>query len=274
MGAEEEHTDMAYALSVKEPSEESFMDQLFDFANETKNDGAINSRRSLCPRCRRPLRVCWCPYLPHERLEIKTSVYILQHPFEESRCLKTAPMLCNGLKEGTCHVYKGKRFPKHKFPELMRVLQAPNTLVLYPGPDAIDISDVPTDIAYNLVLLDGTWAQAKGLYCQNHVIQLPKKVQINHQEKSKYVIRTQPTDGALSTLESGAVAISVLENRPEIVEPLTRPLVALCDFQIQHGAVQHQSREFKIENGLWSKELPKSVKKRLEKRKQEKETYS
>lgn len=44
------------------------------------------------------------------------------------------------------------------------------------------------------------------------------QVQIHHREKSKYVIRTQPTDGALSTLETAAVALSILENRPEIIE--------------------------------------------------------
>lgn len=48
---------------------------------------------------------------------------------------------------------------------------------------------------------------------------------------------------------------------------LTRPLVALCDFQIRHGAVQHQSREYKIENGLWTKPLPRAVQRRMEQRK-------
>ena len=47
---------------------------------------------------------------------------------------------------------------------------------------------------------------------------------------------------------------------------LTRPLVALCDFQLQHGAAQHHSREYKIENGLWTKQLPRSVQRRLQRK--------
>ena len=50
------------------------------------------------------------------------------------------------------------------------------------------------------------------------------------------------------------------------LQVLTRPLVALCDFQIQHGAAQHHSREYKIENGLWTKPLPRAVRRRLEQR--------
>lgn len=44
---------------------------------------------------------------------------------------------------------------------------------------------------------------------------------------------------------------------------LTRPLEALCDFQIQHGACKHDSKEYKIENGLWHKTLKKKYLKKL-----------
>ena len=44
---------------------------------------------------------------------------------------------------------------------------------------------------------------------------------------------------------------------------LTRPLEALCDFQIQHGACKHDSKEYKIKNGLWHKTLKKKYLKKL-----------
>ncbi|CAG5114672.1 unnamed protein product [Candidula unifasciata] len=212
---------------------------------------------------KRPVSVCWCPFLPHEPVQVRTTVYILQHPFEESRCLRTVPILQNSLAPGKCFVYKGKRFSAVRYPEFISALESPDTILLYPGADAVDISELPTDKSYNIVLLDGTWAQAKGIYSQNPFLKSLKKVQINSSQRSKYVIRTQPRDSSLSTLETAAVAIATLEYRPEILEVLVHPLVALCDFQIRHGATEHQSREFRVENGLWTKPLPRSVQKRL-----------
>lgn len=54
-------------------------------------------------------------------------------------------------------------------------------MLLYPGPGAVDLSELPVgekspEAGYNLVILDGTWAQAKGLYCQNEMVQWPRKV--------------------------------------------------------------------------------------------------
>lgn len=45
---------------------------------------------------------------------------------------------------------------------------------------------------------------------------------------SEYVIRTQPTEGCLSTLETGAFALSILENDPELKDKMLGPLHYLC----------------------------------------------
>lgn len=250
-------------------AEDDCENDLTEFCNYPIEDEVVESeRRSMCSRCGRPITVCWCPYLPKERLDVKTNIYILQHPYETSRRLKTAPMLCQGLVPGKCRIFVGKKFSEHRYPEVNEILKAANTLLLYPGDDATDIQNLPLQYhTYNLVILDGTWAQAKNIYCANKILSYPRKVQINDNPISKYVIRTQPTDSALSTLESAAVAISVLENRPDIFEILTKPLEAMCDFQMKFGAVQHQSKTYKIENGLWNKPLSKKFLKRKEQEK-------
>ncbi|XP_059175357.1 tRNA-uridine aminocarboxypropyltransferase 2-like [Physella acuta] len=227
------------------------------------DDDNFLTKRPTCDRCKRPTTVCWCPFLPCEPVKVETNLFILQHPFEESRCLRTVPILQNCISPEKCQVIIGKRFNYLRNPELKPVFDLPTTLLLYPGEDAIDITALPTDTSYTLVLLDGTWAQAKGIYSQNAILKTLKKVQIKIEEKSKYVIRTQPSDTSLSTLETAALAISTLEKKPHIYEVLTGPLVALCNFQIQHGASEHQSKEFRVENGLWPKPLRRSVQKRL-----------
>ncbi|KAL4227530.1 DTW domain-containing protein 2 [Mactra antiquata] len=242
-------------------NEDDFLDGMYELANDETIEDMWN-RRKECERCRRPLTVCWCPFLPLKRVKIKTNVYVLQHPFEELRKLKTAPMLQQSIEEGKCNIIRGKRFSKRniKYPDLTNILQSSNTVLLFPGDDAIDISELPPlDEPYNLVVLDGTWTQAKGMYINNSLLKLPKKVMINCDRKSRYVIRTQPTDNALSTLETVAVAVSVLENRPALIDILTAPLDALCHFQLQYGAVRHQSKEYKIANGLWTKALPRKM---------------
>lgn len=61
-------------------------------------------------------------------------------------------------------------------------MKSPNTLLLYPGSEAEDIEAIPQapgSQPYNLVLLDGTWGQAKGMFLHNEVFSWPKKVTIS-----------------------------------------------------------------------------------------------
>ena len=69
----------------------------------------------------------------------------------------------------------------NRYPQLRTVYEASNTVLLYPGPDAQDIQDVVQENGpgkYNIILLDGTWAQARGIFLQNLCLQKLKKVMI------------------------------------------------------------------------------------------------
>ena len=44
------------------------------------------------------------------------------------------------------------------------------------------------------------------------------QVKVTPTEKSRFIIRRQPNDHCLSTVESGALALSILEQRPEIMQ--------------------------------------------------------
>lgn len=50
------------------------------------------------------------------------------------------------------------------------------TFVLYPSADAVDVEDLSTQSGYNLIVIDGTWNQARSLYFANKELHSLKKV--------------------------------------------------------------------------------------------------
>lgn len=211
----------------------------------------------------RPSAVCWCSGLVSPPLKPQSNVILLQHPAEEKRCLRTAPMLKLGLAPDKCHIYKGRRFHSQGHDEtLENILTAPNSLLLYPSKHSVPLQDIDiTAGPYTLVLIDGTWPQAKTIYTSSKILQNMKHVKLVSTGNSCYIVRTQPSEGCLSTLETAAKALSVLENDSRYEELLIEPLNVLCKYQIENGAVAHHSKELLLRN----KSYPKLVGKRLNK---------
>ncbi|XP_031564527.1 DTW domain-containing protein 2-like, partial [Actinia tenebrosa] len=204
-------------------------------------------KRPTCKRCKRPTSVCLCSYLPQHLLNIQTTVHILQHPKEESRLLTTVPILEASLQPEKCIIYRENRFHEPDYPELYNVFSQPNSLLLYPGPQAADLKtlDLKRYPEYNLIVLDGTWRQARNIFHCNPILNNIKQVVVEHHNVSEYVIRTQPTNQSLCTVEAVALALEILEDDIHIYKRLINPLKALCQFQLDHGALVHCSKEEK-----------------------------
>ncbi|XP_037120814.1 tRNA-uridine aminocarboxypropyltransferase 2 [Syngnathus acus] len=264
----------SHAKDADDPLDTSSDDDCLDdaFGGLAALPVEVSERRPTCLRCRRPQKVCLCPFLPAQPLDVSTCLYIVQHPAEESRVLRTVPLLAACLPPEKCNVIIGRRFNEAKNPELAEVCQDSRTLILYPGPNSQNLEELVQrpeegDKTHNIILIDGTWSQAKNIFLKNSMLHLPKQVQLNRSLSSQYVIRTQPTNICLSTLECAAVALSILECNDIFQEVLLRPLKALCSFQLEHGAQVHHSKEHLLKNGMYDKTKPKNKRKikRLEK---------
>ncbi|KAM4050097.1 tRNA-uridine aminocarboxypropyltransferase 2 isoform 1-T1 [Anomaloglossus baeobatrachus] len=222
--------------------------------------GFLQSQLHLC----RPEKVCLCPFLPPHPLSVSTGLYIVQHPAEESRVLRTVPLLAACLPEDKCKVLIGRRFGEERYPELAAICRKPGTFILYPGAEAANLEELSLEDnhhPYSLIIIDGTWSQAKDIFYKNSLFRLPKQVQLKTTISSQYVIRTQPTNTCLSTLECAAIALAIMEKNTDIQQTILRPLQALCSFQLQHGAQIHHSKEHLLKNGQYKKPMPKNRRK-------------
>ena len=72
-----------------------------------------------------------------------------------------------------------------------------------------------------VVLLDGTWSQAKALWWRNAWMLKCQRVILGPARPSRYgKLRREPRTDGLSTIEAAAMLLSALEKRPDIAETL------------------------------------------------------
>uniref|UniRef100_A0A3Q3EWR5 tRNA-uridine aminocarboxypropyltransferase n=1 Tax=Labrus bergylta TaxID=56723 RepID=A0A3Q3EWR5_9LABR len=170
-----------------------------------------------------------------------------KHPAEVKQGSSHGALLAACLPTGKCKVIE---------PELAAVCRDSRTLILYPGPKSQNLEEIVRHVE-----------PGQNMFLKNSLFHLPKQVSNSTDLSSQYVIRTQPSNICLSTLECAAVALSILERNDDIQEVLLRPLKALCSFQLEHGAQVHHSKEHLLKNGMYDKPMPKNKRKikRMEK---------
>jgi DTW domain-containing protein YfiP len=101
---------------------------------------------------------------------------------------------------------------------LKQALEDPTTLILYPGPGAVDIESLPLEPGKErtLIVIDGTWRQAGRVMreaCIARAVEAGaiRRVQFANAGRSDYKFRKEPKKYCISSLESVAYCLRFLE---------------------------------------------------------------
>jgi DTW domain-containing protein YfiP len=171
--------------------------------------------RETCYRCRRPKKFCLCPSKPP--MDTRTRIVLLMHPKEwrREKCA-TGRLACLNLANS--EILPGLRFDEDpRFRELVDdPLNFP--VLLYPGPGAMNLSEEGFPAkelgSRRLVvfLVDATWSCSRSVLRESPgLLELPR-VMFVPREKSRFVIKRQPRDFCLSTIEAIHELLLALES--------------------------------------------------------------
>lgn len=191
-------------------------------------DAELPAARALCPSCRRPPVVCYCQALP--RLATRTRVVILQHPREREMPIGTARMASLCLPGSSLHV--GVRWDGDARLAALLGDPARPPILLYPAAEARDILAEPPAGPVTLVVVDGTWSQAKTVVRDNAILRGLPRYAFRAPEPSQYRIRREPRDEYVSTIEALMYVLGALEGDAARFRALLLPLHAMVDAQL------------------------------------------
>ena len=194
--------------------------------------------RVVCTRCRRPESVCYCRHVTS--IETKTRVVLLQHPRERDVPIGTARMAALCLPNAELHV--GVRWAGSA--ALTRALSHPArpAVLLYPGEGAIDVASHPPPGPVTLVVVDGTWWQARKVIRENPELSALPRYTFTPPTLSEYRIRKEPDAACVSTIEALVHVLGVLEGDRDRFHALLAPFRAMIDAQIAFAERFHQAR--------------------------------
>jgi DTW domain-containing protein YfiP len=191
--------------------------------------------------CRRPSSVCYCAHLLP--LQTRLRVVFLQHPREARVPISTARMAHLMLLNSELH--KGVSFESH--PRVQELVDDPGAALLFPGEGAQDPRDIDAGSVRTLVVLDGTWPQARKVLKQNPILDRLRRIGLVPAQPGNYRIRRPPAPDCLATIEAVSSALGALERAPERFGEMLAAFTFMVDRQIalaaaRTGPPRHKTR--------------------------------
>ncbi len=195
------------------------------------NPAAADTAAEDCPRCLKPAELCICDGVV--AIDNKIELLILQHPQEQDRALGSARLTAMHFKHATLKI--GLSWPSLS-KILGRTVDPARWAILYLGSSKVAELDTDRDIVVidrkgqledgqaailksleGVILLDGTWSQAKALWWRNGWMLKCRRVILGPSRPSRYGrLRKEPRRDGLSTLEAAAMLLGRLEKRDDI----------------------------------------------------------
>jgi DTW domain-containing protein YfiP len=190
---------------------------------------------AACPRCLKPAVLCVCEGVVP--IDNKVGLLVLQHPQEQDRLLGTARLTTLHLANSAFRI--GLSWPSLA-KALGRAADPAQWAVLHLGSArgvdlpkdrelvVLDKKGLPLpdqDRALTgirgVIIFDGTWSQAKTLWWRNAWVLKTRRLVLNPRQASLYgKLRREPRREGLATIEAAALALSRIEQRPEIATAL------------------------------------------------------
>jgi DTW domain-containing protein YfiP len=196
--------------------------------------------REVCLRCRRPRSVCWCDAVT--RVPSQTRVVFIQHPREAKVPISTCRMAHLSLPNSELHV----GLSAVGNPALEALCAKPGVAVLFPSESATDV-DVLTTPPQTLVVVDGTWSNAKKVVEKCPLLSKLPRLKFFPDQPGNYRIRKEPEAHCLATIEATAFVLGRLEKSPGRFTPILTAFDAMVEKQLDYirenpGSTRHQNR--------------------------------
>ncbi|MGB4106863.1 MAG: tRNA-uridine aminocarboxypropyltransferase [Alphaproteobacteria bacterium] len=196
----------------------------------------------ICPQCEKFMNLCVCEVV--SPVNNRVFVLILRHPQEQDRKLGTAKIATLQLKNSAlktglswANLSKASGIPDSD-PKKWGILYlgtAKTSEPLPPAPltvlnkksGAAEDQRVLEDIT-GIILLDGTWQQAKALWWRNAWMLKCRRLVLQPPAVSLYGnLRKEPRKESVSTIEAAAYTLAALESDDSIVEKILPPFKLL-----------------------------------------------
>lgn len=212
--------------------------------------------RLTCYRCFWPQTLCWCGSIAP--MSTRTRFVFLMHP-KEYKQEKAATGRLTHLCLSNSEIVVGVGFDDH--PRVRELLDEAGNfpVLLYPGRQAVNLSTPDSSpTAFHelrcalperqllVFIVDATWALGRKMVKLSPVLQRLPRVMFTPTHPSRFVIKQQPAEGCLSTLEAVHELLLVLESTGLDAYPDRSQLLSLFDrmqaFQIRCATDPNRSR--------------------------------